>query len=109
MRIVTKHKNTLQRGSVRFIVFEESGVWYAAALEFNIVESGDTPAEAMLLLFEAVSGYVEAARKVKLRPSVLNQAANPEYEDMWDNRRGNKVFSSGELSIGGLRRSLAAV
>ena len=46
-----KYKNTLQKGSVRYIVFKENNIWYAAGLEFNIVESGDTPQEAILLLF----------------------------------------------------------
>lgn len=77
------HKNTLQRGSVRCIVFKEDAVWYAAGLELNIVESGDTPREAFLLLTEAIQGYVEAARKTKARPSIVNQKTDSEYETMW--------------------------
>lgn len=76
-------KNTLQKGSVRYIVFREDDAWYAAGLEFNIVESGDTPEEAMILLFEALRGYVEAARKIKARPHLLNQKTDPEYERLW--------------------------
>lgn len=101
-----KFKNTLQKGSVRYIVFKDEGIWYAVGLEFNIVESGDTAQEAMMLLFEALAGYVEAAKKVKARPNILNQKPDSEYEKMWQNRRGEKlpqsknIFSFGELSIG---------
>ncbi len=38
-----KYKNTLQKGSARFIVFREGDTWYCVCLEFNIVESGSTP------------------------------------------------------------------
>lgn len=76
-------KNSLEKGSVRYIVFREQGTWYAVGLEFNIVESGTTPQEALLLLFEALEGYVETARKVKIRPHVLNQNPDMEYEQLW--------------------------
>lgn len=99
-----KHKNTLQKGKVRFIVFKENDTWHAVGLEFNIVESGDTAQEAILLLFESLSGYVEAARKIKARPIILNQKPDSEYEEMWRNRQEEKlsknIFSSGELNIG---------
>lgn len=101
-----KHKNTLQKGSIRYIVFQENEVWYAVGLEFNIVESGDTPQEAMILLFEAFSGYIESAKKIKMRPGILNQKPDSKYEKMWLDRQTKKssltknVFSSGELSIG---------
>jgi hypothetical protein len=103
---MAKFKNTLQRGSVRCIVFKEDDTYYATALEFNITESGDTPREALLLLFEAVTGYVEAARKIKARPSILNQKPDSEYEEMWKRRSEEKfsksknIFFSGELNIG---------
>ena len=45
-------KNTLQRGSVRYIVFKDDGVWYAVALEFNIIESGDDPREVLVSLLK---------------------------------------------------------
>ena len=67
-----KYKNTLQKGLVRYVVFKENDIWYAAGLEFNIVESGDTPQEAILLLFEAIFGYVESAKKIKSKPNILN-------------------------------------
>lgn len=101
-----KYKNTLKKGSVRFIVFCEEGTWYGACLEFNIVESGDTPREAMLLLFEAVQGYLESARKIKARPHILNQKTDPEYESLWtkleeakQSNRPPSVFSHGQVSI----------
>jgi len=108
---MAKYKNTLQKGSVRYIVFQEGGVWYAAGLEFNIVETGDTPQEATLLLFEALAGYVESAKKIKARPSILNQKPDSEYADMWQSvqdkkfEHQQKVFSAGTLSIGQLLKS----
>ncbi|MGQ9638819.1 MAG: hypothetical protein ACUVT6_13675 [Thermodesulfobacteriota bacterium] len=105
-----KYKNTLQKGSVRFIIFKEGETWYGTCLEFNITETGDTPQEAFLLISEAVEGYLESARKIKARPHILNQRPEREYEEMWEalqKRReipAKKVFSFGNLSI--TRRAL---
>ena len=68
-----KYKNTIKRGSVRYIIFKEDDTWYGAALEFNIVEEGKSPREVMDSLFEAIQGYVETAQKLKMRPIPLNQ------------------------------------
>ena len=110
---MAKYKNTLQKGSVRYIVFKEGADWYAAGLEFNIVESGTTPQEAILLLFEALSGYVESAKKIKARPNILNQKPDSEYEQMWKDIQNKKsaqtkrVYASGEFNLGrSLGRSL---
>ena len=92
-----KYKNTLQKGSVRYIVFQDEGVWHAVGLEFNIVESGDDPREALLLLFEAIQGYVNSARKIKARPMILNQKTDEEYESMWNalqNREKSSDFEN---------------
>lgn len=99
-----KYKNTLQKGSIRYVVFKENDTWYAVGLDFNIVESGDTPQEAILLLFEALSGYIESAKKIKSRPGILNQITDREYEEMWQNSQKDKkqrknVFSSGVLNM----------
>jgi len=108
-----KYKNTLQKGSARFIIFREGDVWYGSCLEFNIVESGDTPQEAMLLLVEAIEGYLESARKIKARPQILNQKADPEYEQMWtaaqEQRKipAREIFSFGKLNLS--RRAFASV
>jgi predicted RNase H-like HicB family nuclease len=91
-------ENTLKKGSVRYIVFKEDNVWYAVGLEFNIVESGDTPQEALLLLFEALTGYIEAARKIKDK-NVLNQKTNSEYERIFVNSKNKKPFLIGSLDI----------
>jgi len=105
-----KHKNTLQKGRVRFVIFRESADWYAAVLEFNIIESGTTPREAYLLATEAAAGYLASARKIKARPHILNQKPNKEYEAMWrafhesnPNKKTLKdIFSAGEFSVSGL-------
>ena len=78
-----KYHNTLQKGSVRYLIFKDGDTFFGTALEFNIMVEGAHPAEAFLLLNEAVQGYIEAARKIKLRPQVLNQKPDPEYEKMW--------------------------
>ncbi len=78
-----KYKNTLNKGSVRYIIFKEDDVWYGVGLEFNIVEEGDNPLEVMASLFQAIEGYVETARKLKMRPIPLNQKTEKEYEDLW--------------------------
>lgn len=82
-------------------------MWYGAGLEFNIVESGDTPQEAFFLLLEATRGYLKSAKKSKARVApILNQKADPEYEQMWQELQAKKekqdqqpsnVFSFGRL------------
>jgi len=66
-----KYRNTLQKGSVRNIIFREGKTWFGVALEFNIVETGDDAQEVMILLEEAVRGYLASARKGKLNPISL--------------------------------------
>ena len=92
-----KFKNTLQKGSVRYIVFKENNKWYAVGLEFNIVEAGDDPREVLLLLFEAIQGYVKSALKIKARPSILNQKADKEYENLWDILQRKKTSTPKEI------------
>ena len=75
--------NTLDGGSLRYIVFKEGDTWYAVGLEFNIVEEGEDPNLALYNLFEAVNGYADTARKIKVRPFALNQVPDEEYEEMW--------------------------
>lgn len=103
-----KCKNTLQKGSVRYIVFKEGDTWYGVALEFNIVESGDDPKAVLFMLFEAISGYIESARRIKARPHFLNQRADQEYEYLWDGLQGKNsrkekcfppIFSFGETAL----------
>ncbi len=86
-----KYKNTLQKGSVRYIIFKEADTWYGVALEFNIVEEGDNPVKVMVSLFEAIQGYVETARKLKMRPMPLNQKSDKEYEQLWDKLKEEKM------------------
>ena len=88
------YKNTLQKGSVRYIVFKEEDTWYAVALEFNIVEAGDDPREALLLLLEAIKGYVASAQKIKARPAMLNQAPDQEYEELWEKINEEKSLNT---------------
>ena len=90
------YKNTTQKGSVRYIIFKEKNQWFGVALEFNIVEAGDDPQEVAFLLFEAIEGYVESARKIKGQKdySYLNQKAEKEYESLWNKLQGRKPIPS---------------
>lgn len=89
-----KYRNTLQKGSVRNIIFREGKTWYGVALEFNIVETGDDAQEVMILLEEAVRGYLASARKAKVSPAILNQKSEPEYENLWLWRENRKLIPS---------------
>lgn len=99
--------NTAQKGSVRFIVFKEKDTWYAAALEFNIVESAENPQLALFRILEAIKGYVESFKKIKgARPYTLNQKASDEYENLWNKLRYKKpikspytIYSFGEQNL----------
>lgn len=103
-------KNNLQKGSVRYVVFKEKDTFFGVALEFNIVVEASSQIEAIVLLNEAVRGYLESARKFKLRPQVLNQVVDVEYEKMWKEIQSGKkpvaqstkspyVLSSGQLNL----------
>lgn len=97
-----KHKNTLQKGSVRYLVFKDGDTFFGVALEFNIVVEGTHPMEVLLLLHEAAAGYLEAARKIKIRPHVLNQKIDPEYEKMWQEYQDRKLKEKYESMVRGL-------
>ncbi|PIR45528.1 MAG: hypothetical protein COV09_00850 [Candidatus Vogelbacteria bacterium CG10_big_fil_rev_8_21_14_0_10_50_13] len=87
--------NTIQKGRVRYIVFKEKGIWYAVALEFNIVESADDPRIALVSLLDAMGGYMESQRKIKgSRLYPLNQITDPEYEKLWSALDNNKKIPS---------------
>ena len=86
-----KYKNTLKKGSVRFLIFRDGGTYFGVALEFNVMVEASSPQEAFIFLNEAANGYLEAARKVKVRPNILNQKTDPEYEKMWDEYQHRKL------------------
>jgi predicted RNase H-like HicB family nuclease len=98
-------KNTLHKGQVRNVIFQDGDEYVGAALEFNIVEVGDSPQEVMLLLDDAIKGYLESAQKNKLSISVLNQEIEPEYEELWhagQKATNRKVYSATSQSIAAL-------
>lgn len=97
-----KFKNTLQKGSVRYLVFRDGDSFFGVALEFNIVVEGTYPMEALLLLHEAAAGYLESARKVKMRPHILNQEPDPEYEKMWQEYQDRKLKEKYERVVNNL-------
>lgn len=87
-------KNTLQKGNFRYIIFMEDSVWYAVALEFNLVITANDPKVAMLEMFQAVEGYVESVKKSNSRPFALNQVTEKEYENMWTDLNAGKLIPS---------------
>ena len=100
--------NTSRSGSVRNVIFQENDEWFGVALEFNLVETGDSPQEVMMLLDNAIKGYVESANKSNLSIGVLNQDIDPEYEALWnfdgaiENQGDKKIYSIATQPISAL-------
>ena len=87
--------NTTTKGTFRHIVFKDGDTWYAVALEFNIVESSDDPKLAFFNLLQAVSGYIDSAKKIKgTRFQSLNQKTDQEYEKLWSIINAPKIKNS---------------
>jgi len=88
--------NTPKKGKFRHIVFKDGDTWYAVALEFNIVESGDDAKLAFFSLLQAVDGYIDGMKKIKglKNFSTLNQKSDEEYEKLWDNLHSPKPIKS---------------
>lgn len=103
-----KKKNTLKRGSVRYIIFYDKNekAWFGVGLEFNVVVEGDDNVEVMASLFAALQGYVKAAQKTKVRDSVLNQKAEREYEELWS--EVSKKTSAEQPSINLPKREISS-
>lgn len=93
---MTIKNNTPTNGKFRHIVFKDKGVWYAVALEFNIIESSDDPRLAYFNLLQAVDGYIAAMRKIKGARNFasLNQTPDAEYEKLWNNLNSDKPVKS---------------
>ena len=90
-----KLKNTLQKGAVRYIVFKEDDTWFGVGLEFNLVVQADDKELALFELFNAIQGYLEAAAKIGgVRPHILNQQTDSEYEDLWQKLNTNRPIPS---------------
>ncbi len=109
--------HAISYASVRYIVFREGDVWYGVCIELNIVEQGSTSQEAFLLLFEAVQGYSEAARRARM-PSLLRQKTDSEYEKMWQDaaqgiskKQSSKhvIFTFGRLAVAPSRKERSLV
>ena len=84
----------MSKGSVRCIIFKEADTWYGVGLEFNLVEEGEDPVAVMASLHQAIRGYVETARKYKMRPFALNQKPDEEYEKLWNKLEGGERVPS---------------
>ena len=101
--------NSYQKGSVRCIIFKEGETWFGTALEFNIVETGDDPREVMVLLDEAIRGYIASGKKARFRDHILNQEADPEYEQLWLGRDNPNLIPSPIQVHSYSQRSLSVV
>ena len=81
--------NTPTSGTYRWMVYKDGDSWVGVAFEFNIVVTGDDPRVVEVELNEAVTGYLESAKKLekgfraKGVNSLLNQEADDEYEAIW--------------------------
>ena len=89
-------KNTPKKGKFRHIVFKDGDTWYAVALEFNIVETGDDAKLAYFSLLQATEGYIKAVAKVKGTTNyhALNQVPDAEYEELWNLLHSSKPVKS---------------
>ena len=87
-------RNTLQKGDVRYVIFKEKDTFFGVALEFNVIVEAASQIEAIVMLNEAIHGYLESARKFKLRPHVLNQVPDSEYEAMWKIAQNNRLVKT---------------
>ena len=89
------YMNTTTKGQIRCIIFKEGNTWYGVALEFNIVEEGDSFSVVNYNLREAIRGYVESQRRIKgSRVSPLNQKPDKEYSGLWNKLTSNKPIPS---------------
>ncbi len=85
--------NTVKEGTYRWMIFKEGDSWIGVALEFNIVVTGEDPRIVEIELDEAVTGYIESAKKLKgfrdaqVNP-LLNQMTDQEYENRWSAATG---------------------
>jgi len=87
--------NTTKKEQVRCIIFKDGNTWYGVALEFNIIEEGDSFDVVNFNLQEAIRGYVKSQKKiVGQRFSPLNQKPDPEYQKMWSKLISNKPIPS---------------
>ncbi|HEY4514866.1 MAG TPA: hypothetical protein VJJ22_01780 [Candidatus Paceibacterota bacterium] len=93
------YKNTLQKGSVRYLVFKEDDIWYGVALEFNIVEEGEDPQLVLFNLLQAIQGYVKSLRKIKARQDPLNQIPEREYEVLWNEANRSELSVKSPFSV----------
>jgi hypothetical protein len=89
-------KNTPKKGQFRHIVFKDKGIWYAVALELNIVESGEDAKIAYFNLLQATEGYIQAVAKVRGTNNyhALNQTPAKEYETLWAMLHASKPVKS---------------
>jgi predicted RNase H-like HicB family nuclease len=97
-------KNTPYNGEVRTLIYQEDDTWYGVALEFNIVETGSNPQEVMIMLDEAIAGYIEATYKTKMSIGVLNQKVNELFDTLWKTGEAmkeskQKVYSAGRQPL----------
>lgn len=87
-------KNTIQKGNFRSIVFKEGGVWYAVALEFNLIIDANDPETAFFSLLQLAKDYIDVVKENNLRPFALNQVPQKEYLDLWYKLNKNEKIPS---------------
>ncbi|MDP2641039.1 MAG: hypothetical protein Q8P39_00650 [Candidatus Yanofskybacteria bacterium] len=95
-----KSRNTRDKGSTRYLIFHEDGRYFGIALELNLMVEASSYQEAFFELVNAVQGYVEAARKVKVRDDILNQKPDAEYEGMWTEYQDEKLRKKYQKYLG---------
>lgn len=100
--------------SIRYIVFFDDGVWYAAALELGVVVDADQPEEAFLSLTDAIKGVMKARADSKYEGKTFyTPPIDPEHESLWQQAQSAntgiaspyQIFSTGLFGDGLLQKA----
>ncbi|TSC78648.1 MAG: hypothetical protein G01um101429_716 [Parcubacteria group bacterium Gr01-1014_29] len=77
--IITRQKNTKNKGTIEFFVYPEKGKYIGVCLTFDIVEEGKDPQQLMGSLLEAARLHLKVVRDKNLSGNLLNRYAPVEY------------------------------
>ena len=77
--MISRPKNTKERGVIEFLVYKEKNTFVGVCLTFDIVEENNNPVDLMKSLKEAAELHLETVRKNGMTDDLLNRYAPDEY------------------------------
>lgn len=77
--MISRLKNTKEKGVIEFLVYKEAGAFVGVCLTFDIVEQGNNPIELMKSVREAAELHLETVIKNNMPDDLLNRYAPTEY------------------------------